>query len=192
MAQSQHASAGGSKADKEPFIRWQGYLRESLNSHVTLVVGWAAAGLAFCGSLLNSDNAHFTCAGTVLFILTSLAFLVCLCLALFISRNRLDDTRATLRIVDEKLKQQQTGNAAEATDEIQQLRQQAESLGKRTWDAIDIQLWIFIGATLLLVATAAVLFSDRLAGRTNHGSPEFRSPHRVRPWSHAQENPGII
>jgi hypothetical protein len=87
----------------ERFVRWQGNLRQNLSSHVTLIVSWSAGGLAFCGALLNSDHAQFGGITTLAFLITGASFIFCLLLSLFISWNRLQDTRATLKIVKARI-----------------------------------------------------------------------------------------
>jgi hypothetical protein len=140
---------------RERFIRWQGYLRQSLSSHVTLIVSWSAGGLAFCGALLNSDHARFGGITTLAFLATGILFIVCLLMSLFISWNRLQDTRKTLKIVNDEMDMKDQ-------DFIEKLREATKELGERTWCAVRVQLVLFVLAALCLIATALLAFKDRL------------------------------
>lgn len=138
----------------ERFVRWQGNLRQNLSSHVTLIVSWSAGGLAFCGVLLNSDQANFGKITTGLFLVTGALFILCLIMSLFISWNRLKDTRATLEIVKARMD-------GESQDSIKELQRVTKKLEDRTWCAIGFQLWCFILAAFFLVATVLLAFKGR-------------------------------
>jgi len=139
----------------ERFVRWQDNLRQSLSSHVTLIVSWSAGGLAFCGALLNSDHARFEGITTWVFLVTAALFILCLLLSLFISCNRLQDTRATVKI----LKTRKNRGSEETINELQKL---TDLLGKTTWCAVCFQLWIFAFASFSLLITVFLAFKDRL------------------------------
>jgi len=137
------------------FVRWQRELRRNLGSHVALVVSWSAGALVFCGALLRDKSAQFGGVATLMFLATSFLFIGCLAIALFISWNRLCDTRATLRILDAR-------RNGESTDIIAELQAQADALGKRTWRWAGAQLWLFGIASLIFFITMIVSFRDRL------------------------------
>jgi hypothetical protein len=139
----------------ERFVRWQDNLRQSLSSHITLIVGWSAGGLAFCGVLLNSDHAQFDRITTLVFMATGALFILCLLLSLFISWNRLQDTRATLKILKARKEK--------GSDEtIKELQKATDELEKNTWPAVKFQLVLFVFASVFFVVTILLAFKDRL------------------------------
>jgi hypothetical protein len=140
---------------RERFFRWQQELRHQLTSHVTLIVSWSAGGLAFCGALLSSDYARFGGVTTIVFLVASCLFVVCLVLSLFISWNRLQDVRATLRILKARKE-----NELDAT--IIALETQTAQLGHRTWSAINGQMWLFGAASVFFAFSVLLAFQDRL------------------------------
>jgi hypothetical protein len=161
----------------ERFVRWQHELRRDLTRHVTLILSWSAGGLAFCGALLSSDHASFGGIVTDVFLLTALVFIVCLVMSLFISWNRLQDTRSTLRILKARKdqKSEETISAPQA---------QSDELGDRTWYAVRWQLVVFGVAWTLLVLSVLLAFQDRLWPCQHH--------HPGKPASLATPSPAPI
>jgi len=106
------------------------------------LVSWR---LAFCGVLLNSDHAQFGGVTTLMFLATGASFLLCLLTSLFISWNRLKDTRTTLK----KLKAEKD----EEQEKIEELGTTSDKLGEITWNAVLAQLLLFVLASCLLVVT---------------------------------------
>jgi hypothetical protein len=139
----------------ERFVRWQGYLRQNLSSHIALIVSWSAGGLAFCGALLNNDHAKFGIVTTAFFLATGASFILCLLSSLFISWNRLEDTRTTLK----KLKAEKDEKQQE---KIEVLKAVSDRLGETTWNVVKIQLLLFAVALFLLAVTVLLAFKDRL------------------------------
>ncbi|HEX3856484.1 MAG TPA: hypothetical protein VHY30_04210 [Verrucomicrobiae bacterium] len=139
----------------ERFVRWQDNLRQSLGSHITLIVSWSAGGLAFCGVLLNSDKAQFGGTTTFVFLTTGALFILSLALSLFISWNRLQDTRDTLKILKARKEK-----GSEQT--IKELQAVTNKLGNNTWCAVNFQLVVFALASIFLVVTVLLAFKDRL------------------------------
>jgi hypothetical protein len=162
---------------EERFVRWQQELRRGLTSHVTLIISWSAGGLAFCGALLSSDHTRFGGIVTCFFLLTAFSFTVCLGMSLFISWNRLRDTRATLGILKARKDQ-----ASKET--ISALQAQTDDLEKRTWRAVDWQLVVFAAASILFVSSVLLAFQDRL-----WPCPHY---HSGKPASSATSSPAPI
>lgn len=139
----------------ERFVRWQENLRSSLSSYTTLIMSWSAGGLAFCGALLNSDHAKFGGITTLVFKITGGLLIICLLLAIFISWNRLEDTRKTLKL----LKSRKNKGSKETIDELEKI---TDKLGDSTWCAVRLQLGFFALAAIFLVITVLLAFKDRL------------------------------
>jgi hypothetical protein len=140
---------------QERFIRWQENLRQSLGSHVTLIVAFASGGLGFVGSILNADHAQFSGCTRWFILGAGLLFLVSLFLALFISCNRLEDVRATLAILRHR--------RDKSPDEIiAELQRRTDKLGKRTWKLVYWQLGVFTVGAALFSAGIFFAFEHRL------------------------------
>ena len=80
-----------------------------------------------------------------MFLATGASFLLCLLTSLFISWNRLKDTRTTLK----KLKAEKD----EEQEKIEELGTTSDKLGEITWNAVLAQLLLFVLASCLLVVT---------------------------------------
>jgi hypothetical protein len=148
---------------QERFIRWQQALRDSLSSHVALIVALASAGVGIAASILNAEHAVFAPLTSWLLLAAGTFFLVSLLLALFISLNRLHDTRATLEILKRRRERA-------PADVIRQLQDRADALGKRTWGAAYWQVGIFAAATVCLAAGVFFAFRPRLFSLPEHSA----------------------
>jgi hypothetical protein len=126
------------------FVRWQEALRQTLGSHVALIVGFSSGGLGFVGVILNSADANLKNEAGCMLSIAGVLFLLSLALAIYISLNRLRDVRSTLEILSKRREK-----ATETV--IFELRGQTKKLGDRTWTATYCQVWIFM--------VAAVFFS---------------------------------
>ena len=140
---------------QERFVRWQEALRQSLSAHVLLIVAFASGGLGFVGSVLNADHAQFAGITSWLILAAGILFLFSLLLALFISCNRLQDTRATLEILNHRRNKS-------PNDIIEELRTQTDNLGRRTWKFVYWQLGIFTVGAIVFSAGVFFAFEHRL------------------------------
>lgn len=139
----------------ERFVRWQEALRQTLGSHVTLIVALSSGGLGFVGSLLASKDTKLEGGAGGLLIAAGAFFLLSLAAALFISWNRLRDVRATLEILRSR-REEATQNV------IDKLTVQTRALGDKTWDAIYLQLGLFGTGAILFGVGVAIAFAHRI------------------------------
>lgn len=140
---------------QERFVRWQQALRESLGTHITLIVAFASGGLGFVGSILDDERARFTGCTPWLILGAGVMFLAALFLALFVSWNRLEDVRATLEILRHR-----RDKSPESV--IDALQTRTDALGKRTWKLVYWQLTVFMIAAALFCAGIFLAFEHRL------------------------------
>lgn len=140
---------------QERFVRWQDTLRQSLSTHVSLIVAFASGGLAFVSSILNDDRAEFSGLTPWLILAAGVLFLLSLILALFISCNRLQDARATLEILKHR-------RDKSPDDTIAELQTRTDTLGKRTWSFVYWQLGVFAVAAALFCAGVFFAFEHKL------------------------------
>lgn len=140
---------------RERFVRWHDALRQSLSTHVALIIAFASGGLGFVASILNDDHAKFSGCTPWLILGAGVLFLVALVLALFISCSRLEDVRGTLEI----LRHRREKSAGEIIDDLQK---RTDSLGQLTWKLVYLQLGVFAVAAILFSVGICLAFAHRL------------------------------
>ena len=130
--------------NKGSFIRWQQITRDQFTSIANLVLALATGLLAFQSTLLLDHKFTSCCAYG--FAITSLLFLAAsVVFALLCSVNRLCDFRLTTKIARHR--------EEEKTD-LEELRDEANSLGSFSWVLFWFQLTLFglgAGCTALSV-----------------------------------------
>src|SRR5258708_6212285 len=84
---------------KERFVRWQLELRQMLGTHIALVVVLSTGGLGFVGSTFGNQNAKLDGGTAWLLLGAGGLFLLSLCAALYGSCSRVEDVRATVKIL---------------------------------------------------------------------------------------------
>jgi len=139
----------------ERFVRWQESLRQSLGSHVTLIVALSSGGLGFVGSLLANKDSKLEGGAGGFLIGAGAFFLLSLATALFISWNRLRDVRATLEIL--RSRRQKTPQHV-----IDELTVQTRALGDGTWEAVYLQLGLFAVGAVLFAVGVTISFAHRV------------------------------
>lgn len=124
--------------NKDSFIRWQQITRDQFTSIANLALALATGLLAFQSTLLLDHKLTFYCAYN--FAIASLLLLAAsVVFALFCSINRLRDFRLTAKIA--RLHEK------EKTD-LEELRDEANSLGSFSWILFWFQLTFFgLGAS---------------------------------------------
>ena len=130
--------------NKGSFIRWQQITRDQFTAVANLVLALATGLLAFQSSLLLDHKLTSCCAygfaiASLLFLAASVVF------ALFCSVNRLHDFRLTAKIARRR---------EEGETNLQELRDEANSLGSFSWGLFWFQLTFFglgAGCTALSV-----------------------------------------
>lgn len=137
---------------QDAFIRWQGITLQQLSFVNNLVLGLCTGILALQFNVaLNNGNAYDTFSKHLLFSSAILIF-ISLAVGVFTAWNRLTDFRTTMRIAHKRWKGKREG--------IEELREKAEFLGKRTWCLLGLQLVTFgVGVLLMLSFVVVAVFT---------------------------------
>ncbi|OGO23860.1 MAG: hypothetical protein A2144_08545 [Chloroflexi bacterium RBG_16_50_9] len=127
------------------FIRWQGITIQQLYFVNNLIIGLSAGILAFQFNIAFNKDVVFNCTSKWLFSFSIAFIFVSLFLGCLTAWNRLDDFRTT-----EKIARKRGKHDFKDSKEIENLRDKAKQLGKRTWCLLKLQLFFFcVGAILI-------------------------------------------
>src|ERR1700736_3884315 len=124
--------------DNDTQIRWDEARRQQFGATATAVFSLASAAVAYTTSLLTADQAHFGGAATCLFLWTIVAFIVSLAIGVGAMVTRLEDFRATARIVRLRDSRRSEDQAA-----VERLRDRASKFGTTSYFLLYAQIAIF-------------------------------------------------
>lgn len=140
---------------KERFVRWQQLTISHLSYTNNLFIG---LNLGFTGFFVSKFNFTFEC-DLLLFSILTIA-LICLGTSFvsgnFVVLSRLKDFRKTTQLINrqkQKYKIENNNNQATNYDSINSdilsLKKETNSLGKKTWMLLHLQIWSFMIGTIL-------------------------------------------
>jgi hypothetical protein len=137
--------------------RWDEARREQFGAIATAVFSLASAGIAYTSSLPREQEAHFGGAATCFFLWTVVAFVASLGVGVAAMVTRLEDFRATARIV-------RLRDSSEPEDQatVTNLRHRASKLGTVSYFLLYAQIVIFVIAVTLLGLAVWHIFYNRL------------------------------
>ncbi len=122
------------------FVRWQKYLRDQLTFSYNLILTLTTSSIGFLTYLIM-DGLLFN----VLILLSLISLSASFVVGVWITINRLNDTRLTLQIVNPGDKEPKDV-----------LRKKTKQLGKTTWNLLTFQA-VFFGVGIFLIAFAILL-----------------------------------
>jgi ATP/ADP translocase len=136
-------------------VRWDEARRGQFGATATTVFTLASAAIAYISSLLTEGKAQFGGAATCFFLWTVVAFIISLGLGVAAMVTRLEDFRATARIV-----RLRDSSRAEDQAAVVRLRDRASSFGTSSYFLLYGQIAVFaIGATLLALAVWHIFYN---------------------------------
>jgi len=132
----------------EPKSKWNDLRREQFTGATTLLFGLASGGIVFCASLLSEDRAKFGGTATDLFLWAVSGLMVSLIAGFLLTISRLEDFRATSRIVSIR-----SSSNEQEKKETTRLRKRTKFLSASSWVLFYFQLCGFtLGAVVLIFA----------------------------------------
>ena len=137
---------------KGSFVRWQGITLQQFSFVNNLLIGLSTGilalqlNIAFNNETILNTGAKWLFSFSIVLIFISLAF------GCWTALNRLLDFRTTTQVTRKKGKNEQEG--------IENLREEAKSLGRRSWLLLKLQI-VFFGLWALLLLILGII---RLAG----------------------------
>lgn len=141
--------------NNEVRARWDEARREQFGATATTVFTLASAAIAYISSLLTEDKAQFGGAGTCFFFWTIITLIISLGLGVAAMVTRLEDFRATARIV----RLRDSSDAKDQADVVR-LRSRASRFGTISYFLLYGQITVFaIGATLLALAVWHIFYN---------------------------------
>lgn len=132
------------------FAKWQNVTRGQLGATSNLLLGLATGSLAF-SALLLVDRKLIETWAFAFGIVGSVFLLISVALALWCTVNRLNDFRLTAKIANPKYR---------SSPQIDELREESNRLGERTWYLFRAQMWTFsLGASAAVVGILVQVLS---------------------------------
>lgn len=137
--------------------RWDEARREQFGATATTVFTLASAAIAYISSLLTDARAQFGGAATCFFLWTVITFIISLGLGVAATVTRLEDFRATARIV-----RLRDSSNAEDRATVVRLRDRASRLGTSSYFLLYGQITLFAMGVVLLAFAVWHIFYNRL------------------------------
>lgn len=141
----------------KPKVSWADRRREHFTAVIATIFSLGSAAVAYCASLLTNDKAKFGGTATSLFLWTIAMFAGSLIAGVATMISRLEDFRATARVVHLSSSRSEEDREMKAS-----LRKRASLLGSCTYFFFYLQIALFTVGVALLVCDLWYLFHEKL------------------------------
>lgn len=146
---------------KESFARWQSTTIQQLGYSINLILALSTAALGFGFELVQDCDFHPCCWTKVLFSLALLLLTLSIGLGVAGTINRLCDFRKTTSIAHDRERWREE-NVADVDNRLLARRNQARTLGDRTWNLFYGQITSFGAGIFLLISALGSIYRARL------------------------------